>query len=60
MREVEVAGLTERLLRQWREGDEGGRDAVAAHLYDETRRVAARLMAGERATPTFDATDLAG
>ena len=52
--------LTSDLLEAWHRGDDRSRDRVASHLYDEVRRVAGRLMRGERATPTFSATDLVG
>ena len=51
------ANLTD-LLRAWHGGDQQAFDALLPHVYDELRRQAVRLMAGERRGATLQATAL--
>ncbi|MEM7765721.1 MAG: ECF-type sigma factor [Pseudomonadota bacterium] len=46
------------LLADWRNGSQGAFDALSAIVYDELRRIAARLMASENAGHTLQATAL--
>jgi len=47
-----------RLLAAWRDGDRTAFDELSPMVYDELRRIAARLMAGERSGHTLQATAL--
>lgn len=51
------ANLTE-LLRAWNAGDRSAFDDLLPHVYEELRRQAARLMAGERQGATLQTTAL--
>lgn len=51
-------GEVTRLLRRWTEGDAQARDALAAELYGELRRIAGHRMRGERADHTLQPTAL--
>jgi RNA polymerase sigma factor (TIGR02999 family) len=53
-RSVEVTGL----LKAWSAGDPAALDRLAAHVYDELRRIARRYMGKERAGNTLQATAL--
>lgn len=46
------------LLHAWGDGDKAALDRLAPLVYSELRRIAARLMAGERAGHTLQATAL--
>ena len=46
------------LLVDWRNGDKSALDAMTPVLYDELRRMARRLLAGERADHTLQPTAL--
>jgi len=52
------AGEVTRLLRRWTEGDARARDALAAELYGELRRIAGHRMRDERADHTLQPTAL--
>jgi len=47
-----------RLLLEWRQGDEEALHRLMPLVYDELRRIAGRLMSGERANHTLQATAL--
>jgi len=53
-----TGGEVTRLLRQWRGGDELAADRLAPLVYDELRRIAGGLMAGERPGHTLQPTAL--
>lgn len=46
------------LLRSWRDGDRGVEQELMPLVYDELRRIAGRLMRGERDGHTYRPTDL--
>jgi RNA polymerase sigma factor (TIGR02999 family) len=46
------------LLQQWQQGDQGALDRLMPLVYDELRRIAARLMRSERPGHTLQATAL--
>lgn len=54
---MEKLGITE-LLIAWRGGSEQAREHLVAEIYDDLRRMARHLMAGERASHTLDPTSL--
>lgn len=51
---TEITGL----LLRWRQGDEGALDALAPLVYRDLRRMAARLLRGERPEHTLQPTAL--
>jgi RNA polymerase sigma factor (TIGR02999 family) len=57
MARVETTEVTALLLR-WRGGDEAAFDALFPKVYDVLRRIAARLLVGERPNHTLTATAL--
>jgi RNA polymerase sigma-70 factor, ECF subfamily len=52
------ADTVTRLLAQWRQGDSQALDRLLPLVYDELRRIAARLMRSERREHTLQATAL--
>ena len=57
MQQAEPSNITD-MLAAMRSGDARAGDRLFPIVYDELRRVAARLLAGERADHTFNPTDL--
>src|SRR6187549_853495 len=53
-----AGGDVTRLLRLWRDGDQGAFEHLIPLVYDELHRMALRYMAGERSNASLQATGL--
>ena len=57
-RPASTPGDLTRLLRAWREGDEGARERLIEGVYSELRKIAGAQMRGERRGQTLEVTGL--